>query len=194
MARYGYGRVSTTDQDLTVQTDKLTAAGCDIIRTEKMTGTTTDGRAELKLLLEFIRAGDELVITRIDRLARSTGDLLDIIRQLKAKGASLKVLDQPIDTGDPMYGEFLLTILGAVAQLETQIRKERQMEGIIKAKARGMYKGRKPTIDRAEVQRLARPVAEGGEGLGPTAIAKLLGCARSGVYRVIEEMGVPERS
>ena len=98
MTRIGYARVSTTDQDLTQQREALTAAGCTVIREEKMTGTTRSRRTELATILDFIRAGDVLVVTRIDRLARSIGDLQDIVRTLKAKGADLKATEQPIDT------------------------------------------------------------------------------------------------
>ena len=87
MARVGYARVSTTDQDLSTQVERLKAAGCEIIRSEKVTGTTRQGRAELASIIEFLRRGDELVVTRIDRLARSIGDLQDIVRELKRKGA-----------------------------------------------------------------------------------------------------------
>src|SRR5215203_4461349 len=89
MTRIGYARVSTTDQDLTLQREALTAAGCTMIREEKVTGTTRSGRTELATILDFIRAGDLLVVTRIDRLARSIGDLQDIVRTLKAKGAGV---------------------------------------------------------------------------------------------------------
>jgi DNA invertase Pin-like site-specific DNA recombinase len=98
MTVFGYARVSTTDQDLTVQEAALKAAGCELIRSEKVTGTTTTGRAELTNLLEFIRKGDTLIVTRIDRLARSIGDLQDIVRHLKSKGAALRATEQPIDT------------------------------------------------------------------------------------------------
>jgi DNA invertase Pin-like site-specific DNA recombinase len=98
MATYGYARVSTTDQDLTVQLEALRQAGCIVIRAEKVTGTTTEGRAELRVLLDFIREGDVLMVTRIDRLARSIGDLQDIVRALRTKGASLRATEQPIDT------------------------------------------------------------------------------------------------
>src|SRR6478609_7672771 len=98
MAQYGYARVSSTDQDLQIQEDALRTAGCDIIRSEKVTGTTRVGRCELSTLLDFIRAGDALVVTRIDRLARSVGDLQDIVRTLRVKGATLKAIEQPIDT------------------------------------------------------------------------------------------------
>jgi DNA invertase Pin-like site-specific DNA recombinase len=94
----GYARVSTTDQDLSIQEAALKAAGCEVIRAEKRSGTTTEGRDELRTVLEFLRAGDVLMVTRIDRLARSIGDLQDIVRQVKARGASLKATEQPIDT------------------------------------------------------------------------------------------------
>src|SRR5215207_6794302 len=95
MARIGYARVSTTDQDLTTQLERLKAVGCEIIRSEKVTGTTRQGRTELASIIEFLRPGDELVVTRVDRLARSIGDLQDIVRELKVKGAFLKAADQP---------------------------------------------------------------------------------------------------
>src|SRR5579864_1902526 len=96
--RYGYARVSSIDQDLTIQETALKAAGCQIVRSEKVSGTKRQGRDELELLLQFVRPGDELLVTRIDRLARSIGDLQDIVCELKTKGASLKATEQPIDT------------------------------------------------------------------------------------------------
>ena len=99
MTTIGYARVSTTDQNLDVQENALRAAGCDLIRSEKRSGTTTAGREELRTVLDFLRAGDVLMVTRIDRLARSIGDLQDIVRTVRARGASLKATEQPIDTG-----------------------------------------------------------------------------------------------
>ena len=99
MAVIGYARVSTTDQDLSIQEAALRAAGCDVIRAEKRSGTTTQGRDELRIILDFLHAGDVLMVTRIDRLARSIADLQDIVRQVRARGASLKATEQPIDTG-----------------------------------------------------------------------------------------------
>lgn len=185
MPLYGYARVSTTDQDLGLQEAALRAAGCDVIRTEKKSGTTRAGRTELATLLDFLRAGDTLVVTRVDRLARSIGDLQDVVRALKAKGVALRATEQPIDTSTAA-GKAFLDMLGVFAEFETNLRRERQMEGIAAAKARGVYKGkgRKPTIDAAEVQRLH---AEGK--LGPAAIAKRLGIGRASVYRVL---GKPE--
>jgi hypothetical protein len=98
MTVIGYARVSTTDQDLTIQEAALKAAGCEVIRAEKRSGTTTQGREEFRTVLDFLRMGDVLMVTRIDRLARSIGDLQDIVRTVRARGASLKATEQPIDT------------------------------------------------------------------------------------------------
>jgi DNA invertase Pin-like site-specific DNA recombinase len=175
---FGYARVSTTDQDLTVQREALVRAGCATIREEKLSGTTTEGRRELRVLLDFLRSGDSLVVTRIDRLARSVGDLQDIVRELKAKGVALKATEQPIDTSTAA-GKAFLDMLAVFAEFETSLRKERQVEGIAKAKAAGIYKGRKPSIDVGEIARLRR------EGLGASEIAKTLGIARASVYRAL---------
>jgi DNA invertase Pin-like site-specific DNA recombinase len=129
MTAVGYARVSATDQDLSIQQAALKAVGCEVIRAEKRSGTTTEGRQELKTVLEFLRAGDVLMVTRIDRLARSIGDLQDIVRQVKARGASLKATEQPIDTGTAA-GKCFLDMLGVFAEFETNLRRERQSEGI----------------------------------------------------------------
>jgi DNA invertase Pin-like site-specific DNA recombinase len=179
MAVYGYARVSTTDQTLDIQEAALKAAGCDVTRSEKRSGTTTTGRAELQTVLDFLRPGDVLMVTRIDRLARSIGDLQDIVRALKAKGASLKATEQPIDTGTAA-GKAFLDMLGVFAEFETNLRKERQMEGIAKAKAAGVYKGRPASVDPAQVLQLK------ADGMGPSKIAKTLGIGRASVYRAIE--------
>ena len=154
--KYGYARVSTRDQDLSIQETALKAAGCELIRAEKMSGTKREGRTELDLLLQFVRAGDELVITRIDRLARSIGDLQDIVRALKAKGVTLRATEQPIDTSTAA-GKCFFDMLGVFAEFETNLRRERQLEGIAKAKAAGVYKGRKPSVPVEEVKQLMRP-------------------------------------
>src|SRR3954454_15643932 len=107
MTVYGYARVSTIDQDLSIQTTALKAAGCDVVRSEKVSGTSRQGRAELETLLQFLRPDDVLVVTRVDRLARSIGDLQDIVWELKAKGVSLRATEQPIDTGAAAGKAFL---------------------------------------------------------------------------------------
>ena len=179
MTLYGYARVSTTDQDLALQETALRTAGCQVIRSEKKTGTRREGRAELDILLQFLRAGDTLVITRIDRLARSLKDLQDIVHELKEKSVTLRATEQPVDTSTAA-GKAFFDMLGVFAEFETNLRRERQMEGIAAAKERGVYKGRKPRIDPEEVKRL-----HADEKLSPSAIAKRLGIARSSVYRVL---------
>lgn len=181
VALYGYARVSTTDQDLSIQENALRAAGCQVVRSEKKTGTKREGRTELDLLLEFLREGDTLVVTRIDRLARSMKDLQDIIYDLKGRGVSIKATEQPIDTGTAA-GKAFLDMLGVFAEFETNLRSERQMEGILAAKAKGTYKGRPVKIDPAEIRRLHQE-----DKLGPAAIARRLGIARSSVYRVMPD-------
>ncbi len=178
MAIYGYARVSTTEQDLSLQIKALKAAECEIIRSEKVSGTSTAGRNELRTLLDFLRDGDELVVTRIDRLARSIKDLQDIVFELREKGAVLKATEQPIDTSTAA-GKCFLDMLGVFAEFETNLRRERQIEGIERAKERGVYKGRKPSIDVAKVRSLKE------RGMGATAIANELGIGRASVYRVL---------
>jgi DNA invertase Pin-like site-specific DNA recombinase len=179
MPLYGYARVSTFDQDLSIQRAALKAAGCEVIRAEKASGARRDGRTELQVLLDFLRAGDTLVVTRIDRLARSLKDLQDIVYELKAKAVALKATEQPVDTGTAA-GKAFLDMLGVFAEFETNLRRERQLEGISAAKARGVYKGRKPKIDAGEVRRLRHD-----EKLGPAAIARRLGIGRASVYRLL---------
>jgi DNA invertase Pin-like site-specific DNA recombinase len=179
---YGYARVSTTDQDLDVQYDALERAGCRVIRAEKVSGTSVQGRAELRILLDFIRPGDELVVTRVDRLARSMGDLQDIIRELKSKGATLRATEQPIDTSSPA-GKAFLDMLGVFAEFETNLRRERQMEGIAKAKARGVYRGRKASNDPDRVHRLI------ADGVRPSEVARQLGISRTSVWRLSRSKG-----
>lgn len=178
MTVYGYARVSTAEQDLTVQLDALKAAGCETIRSEKVSGTTTKGRTELAILREFMKQGDTLVVTRIDRLARSIGDLQDIVRSLKDNGVALRATEQPIDTSTAA-GKAFLDMLGVFAEFETNLRRERQLEGIAQAKSRGVYQGRKPSIDRTKVFELH------ATGLGPTEIADELRIGRASVYRIL---------
>lgn len=179
MAKIGYARVSTNDQNTSIQMAALKAAGCSIIRQEKISGTSTAGRRELAAILEFIREGDTLVVTRIDRLARSIADLQTIVVQLSARGARLEATEQPIDTSTAA-GKAFLDMLGVFAEFETNLRRERQLEGIAKAKAAGVYKGRRASISPLEIARLKQ------EGLGPAAIAKHLRIGRASVYRLMK--------
>ncbi|KXV40745.1 integrase [Gluconobacter japonicus] len=177
--KYGYARVSSEEQSLDIQIDALEKAGCDLVRGEKISGTSREGRQELENLLQFIRKGDSLVITRIDRLARSLGDLSDIVQELEAKGVSLIATEQPIDTSSAM-GRMFVSLLGVFAQFETELRRERQLEGIAKAKKEGVYKGRKANWERIEqVFNLKR------QGISNTEIGKRLGISRSYVWKIL---------
>ncbi len=178
MAVYGYARVSTTDQDLTIQRNALEAAGCTIIRAEKITGTKRQGRKELELLLEFLREGDTLVVTRIDRLARSVKDLQDLVWEIKAKGVTLKATEQPIDTSTAA-GKAFFDMLGVFAEFETNLRQERQIEGIAAAKERGVYKGRKKEIDEDHIREMIQ------SGAKPAQLARELGISRTSIYRAM---------
>lgn len=176
----GYARVSSTGQSVDIQVEQLTEAGCEKVFAEKRSGTTTAGRQALEDCLEFVRSGDTLIVTRLDRLARSIADLFAIIEKLQAKGVSFRCLQQSgVDT-DSSTGRLMMAILGAVAAFEADIRRERQMEGIAKAKEAGVYKGRKPSVDGDAVRRLY------AEGKRPSEIARTLGIGRASVYRAIE--------
>ncbi|MGK9171105.1 recombinase family protein [Inquilinus limosus] len=140
MAIYGYARVSTIDQDLGIQEDALRAAGCDVIRAEKASGTRRGGRTELQLLLDFLRPGDTLVVTWVDRLARSIRDLQDIVHELRERGVTLKATEQPIDTHNAA-GKAFLDMLGVFAEFETNLRRERQLEGIALTHGQGPEAG-----------------------------------------------------
>lgn len=180
MARIGYARVSTTDQDLQVQFDRLRLEGCEIVRSEKVSGGTRDGRAELETVIEFLRQGDELVVTRLDRLGRDTRDVLNIVHECQQRGAFVTVLDPHVSTRGEI-GHVVLTVLGMVAQMERRFIKERQREGIARAKAVGTYKGGKKRLNYELIYRLH------SEGLGPSSIAKIARCSRMHVYRVLEK-------
>lgn len=173
----GYARVSTTDQDLTIQLEKLSGAGCEKVFSEKQSGTTAK-RDELTRCLEFVREGDVLLVTRLDRFARSMADLHTMLEALSAKGVGFRCIDQAgVDT-TTSHGQLLLGILGSVAQFETALRSERQREGIAKAKASGAYKGGKARIDPARVKQML------SEGMNPSTVARTLGISRQSVYRL----------
>lgn len=152
MAKIGYARVSSTGQSLEVQLEKL--KGCEKIYREKKSAKT-DNRPQLQICLDYVRHGDTLVITKLDRLARSTRDLLNITNKLNAKKVQLKVLDQNIDTSTPT-GKLMLTMLGAIAEFENDLRKERQADGIEMAKKKGVQFGRKPSLTAEQIQEMKR--------------------------------------
>jgi DNA invertase Pin-like site-specific DNA recombinase len=178
MARIGYARVSTIDQDLETQLSKLKLEGCDLVRSEKASGASRDGRDELATLLAFLRPGDELVVMRLDRLGRSTRDILNLVHEVEEKGASVTVLDPFVSTKGEM-GHLVLTVLGMVAQMERRFMKERQREGIERAKSNGAYGGGKTRIDAGLVRKLKE------DGATPAGIAREVGCSRMQVYRIL---------
>ena len=176
----GYARVSSASQSLEVQLDALKEAGCDKVFAEKRSGKSTTGRDALAEALDFVRdSSDTLVVTRLDRLARSAGDLHAIVAKLSLKGVGFKCLQQGGMDTSTSTGKLLLGVLASIAEFETDIRKERQREGIDKAKANGVYKGRKPSVDVATVRCLH------SEGIGASGIAKRLGIGRASVYRAL---------
>lgn len=176
----GYARVSSSSQSLEVQREQLLAAGCDEVFEEKRSGTSTEGREQLAEALRWVRKGDVLVVTRLDRLARSVTDLQEIVSKLTAKSVGFRALQQGAVDTTTSTGRLMLNMLAAFAEFETDLRKERQREGIEKAKERGVYTGRKRSIDPEEVRRLKQE-----EGLGATQIAKRLGVGRASVYRLL---------
>ncbi|WP_371741645.1 recombinase family protein [Novosphingobium sp. 9U] len=177
----GYARVSSVGQSLDLQVQALKDAGCQKVYQEKRSGKSGTERPELTKALDQAREGDTLVVTRLDRLARSVGDLHAIMGRLTAEGVSFRCLQQGgVDTSSST-GKLMLAILGAVAEFENDIRRERQKDGIEKAKAQGVYKGRPATIDAAKVQALK------ASGMGAAAIAREMGIGRASVYRVLQD-------
>jgi DNA invertase Pin-like site-specific DNA recombinase len=176
----GYARTSTIEQEagLSAQQRDLMDLGCRKIFAERVSSIAK--RDQLENAIDYLRDGDTLVVTKLDRLARSIRDLVSIIDRIEAKGASLRILAMNLDTGTPT-GRLMLNVLGSVAQFEREVMLERQREGIAKAKAEGLYKGRKPTA-RAKGDEVRKLLAE---GMGPVAIAKQLGIGRTSVFRIM---------
>jgi DNA invertase Pin-like site-specific DNA recombinase len=189
----GYARTSTVGQQagLEAQERELRAAGCDKIFREQVSSVAQ--RDQLEAALDYVRdGGDGFVVTKLDRLARSVGDLLNIVNRLEAKKVTLRVLSmsgaQPLDTGTAT-GRLMLAVIGAVAQAEREAMLERQREGIVKAQEMGRYKGRAPTARRKapEIIRLKE------QGIKPSEIAVRLGIGRASVYRVLSDSAGNER-
>lgn len=176
----GYARTSTLDQEAGLQAQErdLTAIGCKMVFSEQVSSVAA--RAQLEGALEYLRDGDTLVVTKLDRLARSVVHLGQIVESLKAKGAHLRIVAMGIDTSDAT-GTLMMNVLGSVAQFEREMMLERQREGIAKAKAEGRYRGRKPTAsEKVEKVRMLK-----ANGSGATAIAKEVGIGRATVYRIL---------
>lgn len=176
----GYARVSTIGQSLEVQLDKL--KNCDKVFQEKRSGKQTDNRPELLKALDYVREGDSLVISRLDRMARSVLDLAKIAEQLKEKGVALKVLDQSIDTSTS-EGKLMFHMLGAFAEFENDIRRERQQDGIVKAQAKGVRFGRKPVLSEEQQATIRRLRAD--EGFTIAQLMERFQIGRTTVYRAL---------
>ncbi|WP_298854916.1 recombinase family protein [uncultured Ruegeria sp.] len=183
MPKIGYARVSSSSQDLDIQKATLRAAGCEIVRSETVSSASRDDRSELATVIEFLREGDELVVHRLDRLGRSTRDVLNLVYELDAKGASLRVLEPDVTTAGDM-GRMVITVLGMVADMELKFIRDRQRAGIDTAKGKGVYKGRRKSVDDEEIRRLA------SEGTAKAQIARELGISRMTVYRALADTDV----
>ena len=178
----GYARTSTLDQaaGLEAQQRDLEAAGCERILVEQVSSVDVAERRELARALDHLRPGDALVVTKLDRLARSMAHLMDLTRTLGEKGATLRILSMNLDTGTPT-GRLMLNMLGSVAQFEREIMLERQREGIAKAKAAGKYKGRVPTARAKEAQ----VIALAAQGVSLSETARRLGIGKASVHRIL---------
>ncbi|QTH70590.1 recombinase family protein [Pseudoalteromonas xiamenensis] len=176
----GYARVSTDSQDVYLQVSALKKAGAESVIDEVASGVSMSGRGRLKMLLGILSEGDTLLCTRIDRLARSVLDLQSIVRDLQAGGVTLRCTEQQIDTSSAA-GKCFLDMLGVFAEFETNLRKERQLEGIEKAKSKGVYKGRVPTAQRQkdEILKLHQ------KGYTVKEIVSELSVSKSSIYRIL---------
>ena len=182
MTLVGYARVSSLGQSLDVQIDKLKIAGCEEIFQEKKSGADTN-RPELKQCLKYVRKGDTLLITRIDRLARSTADLHRIVTSLSKNDVLFKVIDQPTIETVTSTGKLMFAVLAAIAEFENDIRSERQMDGILKAKERGVKFGRK-TLITDEVKSRVRLMRSDGKLV--REIMDSTGLSKASVYRALK--------
>ena len=180
MSLVGYARVSSVGQSLDVQLDKL--VHCDKIFQEKRSGSSI-ARLRLKACLEYVREGDVLVVTRLDRLARSTLHLCQIAETLKEQGVDLQVLDQNINTSDAT-GRLLFNMLGAIGQFETEIRAERQMDGIQKAKERGVQFGRQKQLSDQQTRELRE---KRRNGVLIKALMKEYNLSKASIYRYLQD-------
>jgi DNA invertase Pin-like site-specific DNA recombinase len=187
----GYARTSTTDQKagLEAQLRDLQTVGCSKIFREELSASSDSKRPELAKALEYLREGDVLVVTKLDRLARSVSDLVGITKDLKAKGVELRILALNLDTSTPT-GKLMLNLLGSIAEFERELMLERQREGIAKAKADGKYKGRAPTA-RGKTDEVLAMKAEGKKVADIQVALKI---SRASVFRILKDGGITEKA
>lgn len=180
--RLGYGRVSTGDQNPDSQKDALNKAGVDQIFLDTFTGTKSN-RPELNRMKDQLRSGDTIVITRLDRLGRSTKDLLNLVSDLKDQGVNLEVIEQNINTSSP-EGKLFFTLVASFAEFEREIMRARTIDGLASARARGRVGGRKPSMSQAKIATAKQMYAEGKY---VKDIAEVLGVSRPTIYRALEQ-------
>lgn len=184
--KVGYCRVSTGDQHLDIQREQLEAEGCERIYAEKVSGKNINDRPELQAVLSFLRSGDVLVVPKLDRLARNLTDMLKIVSDLDARGVGVKsIAEKDVDTTSPA-GRLVLNIFAVIAQFERERIRERQAEGIKRAKSKGIYKGRPPKIDADKIKEMR------AAGIGPAEISRTLGCSESSVFRILNANGAQQ--
>lgn len=182
MTTYGYARVSTTDQHLDAQIEQLTAAGCTTVYQEKASGSKAGAkRPQLAALLAAVQKGDMVVVSKIDRIARSTRDLLNMIGDLETQGVTFKVLDSPIDTSST-FGSLMLQIIGAIAEFERRLLLDRQKDGISRARAEGLYKGKAATVTVGDTAKRVQAMLD--MGLSKQRVADQTGVSLASVYRI----------
>lgn len=198
--KYGYARVSSSGQNLTAQIKQLQEAGCETIYKEKVSGRGTENREQFKQLLKKVKESDTIVVTKLDRFARSTKDALTTIEYLNSKGISLIVLNMggdKIDTGTAI-GKLMITVLSGIAEFEADMIRERQLEGIEEAKKRGVYKGRpkKYTERNAKLQHALELFKNRSNENGKTKTVKeieaITGVSRATLYRAVKEQKLRE--
>jgi DNA invertase Pin-like site-specific DNA recombinase len=183
VANIGYAWVSAVDQDFNGQIDQLRAAGCDKVFSEKMSAKSTNGRRALQKALDTLQPGDTLVVTKLDRLARSIRDLLNLLDEIKATGAHIRALDDPwLDTSSA-HGELILQIMGSLYEFERKLIRSRCDEGIRRAKARGAVFGRKPVLDHGEKRKIAERYAA-GETIAE--LAREYNCGVATIHRALK--------
>lgn len=181
MELIGYARPYTSDPDSSMQVDALKAAGCTSLFVETKNETFFQERTAYEECMAYVRTGDTLMVTRVERMSESISDLQNFLIELGKREVRLKVIEQPLDTRSAA-GKAFLDMLGVFVEFETNLRRERQLEGIAAAKLRGAYRGRKPSVDSAAVQRL-----HFDEKLGATEISRRLGIGRSTVYKILDK-------
>ena len=178
----GYARVSSFGQSLEIQLEQLNKVGCEKVFSEKLSGTSTNQRLKLKECIGFVRKGDVLIVTKLDRLARSTSDLLNIINELKVKGVGFKVLNNTAIDTTTASGRLMVSILGSIAEFENELRKERQSEGIARALNKGIKFGRRSTVSQEDIQEMKGLKQE---GIKVKVLMDKYGLSKESIYRLL---------